>query len=360
MAPFNVGFVHQSFADYTAGLTSALKQSVPLTVTCVASGEASPGLTDSASEVLRCRRFRHPLSPYSARHSISVIADQYNDLVHWQAAGNPWVDLAALRLFSAVPTVLTIHDMVPHPGDSTALPGTFAAIRLLARRAGHVIVHAEVVKEQVIRVGVPPLNVSVVPHGELASLYSPAASTSAVPNRPTVLFFGRAQQYKGLEVVMKAMEQVAVRVPEAKLVVAGDGPELRSLKEARPPSWLDLRPGFVERSEVPGLFNDSSVVVLPYIEASQSGVAALAIGFGKAVVASAVGGLVEMVDHRQTGVLVRPGDVDALADGLVDVLVDHEIRARYEANAHTVAASRLSWPRIAAQTVEIYRRVAQR
>jgi glycosyltransferase involved in cell wall biosynthesis len=97
------------------------------------------------------------------------------------------------------------------------------------------------------------------------------------------------------------------------------------------------------------------VVVLPYLEASQSGVGSLAKGYGRPLVASAVGGLPELVSDG-SGVLVPPGDADALADALDGILGD---RARLEEMGRAGLRSlheRAGWPVVGALTVEAYAR----
>ena len=86
------------------------------------------------------------------------------------------------------------------------------------------------------------------------------------------------------------------------------------------------------QKEVSQLFRQANVVVLPYIEATQSGVVPVAYTFGKPVVATTVGGLPEQVEHEQTGLLVPPRDERALADAVVRLLKDRDLRHRMGQN----------------------------
>ena len=98
-------------------------------------------------------------------------------------------------------------------------------------------------------------------------------------------------------------------------------------------------------------------MVLPYIEASQSGIVSLAYTFGKPVVVTNVGSIPEVVDDGQTGIIVPPENAEALAKALVELLNDDEKRERMGQNALFKAKTMLSWETIAEQTAAVYRQV---
>jgi len=185
----------------------------------------------------------------------------------------------------------TVHDPVVHPGDvrsraTTLLNGT------LLRGAGLVFVHAEPLVEELraqYRFRAP---VVVIPHGIEAPTVTP------LPEGPCVLFFGRITHYKGLAVLANAMAAVWAALPATRLIVAGEGdlPEHPALRDPR----VEMRIGYIPESSLAGLFAEASVVALPYVQASQSGVGSLAKRHGRPLV----------VTRTSTGVsfwgLVRP------------------------------------------------------
>lgn len=368
--PQRVHLVHQGFGDYVDGLVDGLRSldgpGVEVAVTTVTSGPASmarPRSAGSDHRSVAVPRFRDPRSPLAAAGVVRRILERPCDVLHWQAAGNPWVDLAFLRWLGRgrprPPVVVTVHDMQPHPGDRSVLPGTFRVIRRLVRRADQVIVHAPHIRDQAVAAGASPAAISVLPHGELASRYLPPDRLPlGPPTERTVLFFGRAQYYKGLDLLVEAMDEVVRRVPDARLMVAGSGP---SIDEALPPGealppWCALHRGLVPADGVAGLFERAAVVALPYREASQSGVAALAAGFGRPVIASRLPGLSDIVDDDRTGILVEPGSAPALAQGLIDLLTDGPRADRLAAGAGEAARGRLAWPVIAGDLLDVYLR----
>ncbi len=353
-----VQLVHQSFGDYVAGLSRGLSTIVDLHLTTLLSGSTAglPAHFDLDTETVRIPRFRDPRSPLRAWRALSTIMNRPCDVIHWQAAGNPWIDIAYMVRQRRTASVVTVHDMQPHPGDSSVLPLTFWALRRVARAADQVIVHAEQVRTQAIAAGVDTDRLHVLPHGELGSLYSQAEPPTPPSTGTTILFFGRIQGYKGLPDLIEAMHAIRAAIPDATVHVAGAGrsaqADLRALQARH--DWLTVEEGYVPGERVPELFASAALVVLPYREASQSGVAALAAGLGRAVVATRVGGLEEIVVDRVSGRLVPAEAPSELAEVIVELLNDDGQRHELERGALNQAATALGWPSIGRQTATIY------
>jgi len=110
-----------------------------------------------------------------------------------------------------------------------------------------------------------------------------------------------------------------------------------------------LLPRYVDDAEVAGLFERADAVVLPYRSGGASGVAAIAYGFGKPIVASRIDGLQEVVDERETGFLVEPGSPAALARAL-ETEVSRERAAAMSAAIERRARS-LTWGAVAREVL---------
>ena len=108
------------------------------------------------------------------------------------------------------------------------------------------------------------------------------------------------------------------------------------------------------------LFRQASLVVLPYIEASQSGVVPIAYSFMKPVVATTVGGLPDVVEDGRTGYLVAPRDERALADAIVRLLHDDTLRAQMGAHGKRKVDAEWAPSVVAGQTLAVYVRAAAR
>ncbi len=351
--------VNCDFVDYTTGLRRAVARRVDLR-TVEYTGDLAAGTNDSSSpDRIRIGRprARSPRSALEAVRLLRMILRTRPDVVHVQATANPTIDLALSILPRLRRTlVVTVHDIDPHPGDPGVFPLAFPMIRHLARSATRLIIHAEALRSSATARGVDPERIVVVPHGELGSVvtgedWTPRPSTGA-----TLMVFGRLHAYKGLSVLVEALPRIRARVPDARILVCGRGAELDELLRNGLPDGCEVNAGWIPAGDVAALFDASTVVVLPYLEASQSGVAALAAGLARATIVSDVGGLAEAVGFGEIGEVVPPGDVEALADAAVGLLLDEERRHGLERRAFEASRSgRLSWPVIAERTVEVYR-----
>lgn len=239
---------------------------------------------------------------------------------------------------------LTVHDPSFHPGDRTPTKGQRRLRRRLIHRASLIFVHGEALRDELVGAEAPRAPVVSIPHG------SDAGGFSALPDRRSLLFFGRIAPYKGLDVLLDAMPRVWESVPDARLTIAGRGelPRHRALEDRR----IEVRQGHVPDARVSDLFADATCVVLPYRQASQSGVGALALEHGRAIVATAVGALPELVNDR-VGRLVPPEDAGALANALVEVVGASGLA---EQLGRSAASEGVGWDRVAELTIEAYAR----
>jgi glycosyltransferase involved in cell wall biosynthesis len=140
-------------------------------------------------------------------------------------------------------------------------------------------------------------------------------------------------------------------------VVAGTGRDLEHhRKRIASTAWVELIDRFISAAEVPGLFRRAMSVVLPYTDATQSGVTPTAFALSRPVIATDVGGLPDVVIDGETGLLVPPRDEMALADAMERLLLDRRLRDSLALGAARFAKEKLSWSRIADLTHDSYRR----
>jgi len=136
-----------------------------------------------------------------------------------------------------------------------------------------------------------------------------------------ILFFGIVRKYKGLDVLLAAFAKVLTQI-DCNLTVAGEFYESveRYLSLARQLGIEDrvrIDDRYIPNEEVPSFMAEADVLVLPYLSATQSGVARIALSNALPIIASKTGGLREVVREGVNGLLFEPGDADALADAIV-------------------------------------------
>ena len=110
----------------------------------------------------------------------------------------------------------------------------------------------------------------------------------------------------------------------------------------------------IGNDEVGIFFDTASIVVLPYLEATQSGVIPLAFAYSKPVVATDVGSLSEVVIDKYNGMLIEPNSVDSLVKGILFLIKNENIRKEMGRNANNFAMNELSWDLIAQNTIKVY------
>src|SRR5437763_16035113 len=148
-----------------------------------------------------------------------------------------------------------------------------------------------------------------------------------------ILFFGRIWEYKGLEYLIRAEPLISAKVPNARFLIAGEGEDFARYRRMMiHPDRFVVHNEYIPDDRAADYFRRATVVVLPYIEASQSGVIPMAYSAGKPVVATTVGGLPEMVENGRTGCLVAPRDSVQLAEAVTKLLLNPALRHRMGAN----------------------------
>ena len=260
------------------------------------------------------------------------------DILHVLSNTTLWLN-AAVPFWSPPALVTTVHDVAVHPGDreTTQLPGWGA--RMFARQSDHLIVHGETLRSAAAGAfGKPATQVHVLPHPAIRRYADLAGYLGMTRRRPAdefvVLLFGRIFAYKGLQTLLRAEALVGDALPNLRVVIAGRGDDPQMAAHLMgDPSRYDIRRGFIEDRETAQLFTDADLVVLPYDEASQSGVLHVATTFGKPVVVTDVGELRATVEPNGLGLVVPPRDPEALARALVQLGKNPELRARLGKNA---------------------------
>ncbi|MBW9222658.1 glycosyltransferase family 4 protein [Methanothermococcus sp. SCGC AD-155-C09] len=182
------------------------------------------------------------------------------------------------------------------------------------------------------------------------------------PHEKMILFVGRLVYQKGVEYLIRAVPDIIKNHPNSKVVIAGSGDMRGYLEDLA--FQLGCRDkiiflGFISGQMLKKLYKSSDLTVIPSIYEPFGIVALEAMAAGSPVVASAVGGLKEIIHHEYNGVTVYPHNPDSIAWGVNRVLSDEGFREWIVNNAKKDVYNKYSWEAIAHNTIDVYNKVIQ-
>lgn len=273
------------------------------------------------------------------------------DIIH--ITSGHYILLFFLFFIKKYPVVITLHDIVPHVGEKGFIMNLI--LFSMIKNSKHIFVHGEQLKNQLIKKGYPEDRVTVIPHGEYSFFLD--YQNPNLHEENAILFFGRILEYKGLRYLIESEPFITKHFPDLKIIIAGNGNFLEYEKLIVNKKNFQIINGFIPDYMVAELFQRCKLVVLPYIDASQSGVIPIAYAFKKPVVATNVGSIPEVVDNGKTGFLVPPKDPEALSESIIKLLKDDKLRKQMGENAYRKMKEELSWDKIAEKTIEVYKTV---
>ncbi len=237
----------------------------------------------------------------------------------------------------AVPVALILHDPQTHTGDeqSTFPPPVRLVSRVAELTSSCLIVHSARLFDQ-IRPLLRRLPTGVVPHGaDMSPMPAP------VPPGRQLLLFGRLFAYKGVDTALEAFDILSKSMDDAKLIVAGRGP-FAAIAHGRPK--VEVREEYVSDAELDILLESVRLVLLPYKDATQSGVGLQALARGVPCIVSRTGGLPDLVPESLSSLIVPPDDPQCLGEAIA-MYIDHDENVRKTIYDH--ATTELAWPVVA-------------
>lgn len=283
-------------------------------------------------------KYRRKLAQFIRENKIDVV---YAPMTHiWNCAIAPVFRKNGARY------VLTMHDAITHKGDMEWLKNF--SLRHDVMSSDRCITLTETVKLRVHEIYDYPLNsIDMAPHG--AFKYGDFVGRSLSEDRPArVLFYGRILEYKGLGLLLDAMLVLAKRegLHKFALEVWGYGDmspykkQLDTLVELG--CSMNVVNRWIEEGEIEEIFRRADICTLPYIEASQSGVAAIAFATGMPIVATPQPGLQEQLLDGG-GVISNEVTADSFAAALVSVATDKALYEQLSLAGLRHAQDELSW-----------------
>lgn len=300
------------------------------------------------------------------------------DVIHIQStfsARKDWLALVACRALS-IPTLLTAHNVLPHDESERNALGMRWAYQQLYRFTNHIIAHSEDSRSALMdHFRISKHKISVIPHGNYVFAESDIPAQKSVSqnhlNLDThfryLLAFGTIRPYKGTEDLLTAFAQIAGKVEDVCVIIAGKpiGMDAQTLvKQAHDlgiANRVIFKTEYIDLTDIVHYFVASDIAVYPYHAIYQSGALQLAYAFARPVLATQVGAFPETIDEHKNGLLVPPREPEALAQALLHMLclpID-KLEAMGKHSRH-LADTRYAWETIAQSTNAIYHRLANR
>lgn len=307
----------------------------------------------------------HPLRLFDA---LSKIRRLKPDVIHLQGALHPgfyYILILMLKCVSSAKLFYTAHEIfMGGKKKHSFFIGFF--LRRLFSLVDSIIVHADSAKNDIVRVfNVAASDVHTLPLGTnlISSSFAPDKAGLNISNQDSgnlqILFFGIIEPKKGLIYLIRAFAKVVKEIKNVKLVIAGEPFEdiahyVEEIQRLHIEDSVKCIFQYIALEDVPSYFMSADIIVAPYTHACQSGIIATAFNFSKPVISSDCGGLSELVQHGERGLVVSVGDVEELATAMLILLKDAELRETLGRNAGRVAKEKYSWENIVGEMDAIY------
>jgi glycosyltransferase involved in cell wall biosynthesis len=288
-------------------------------------------------------------------------------VVHSQGARADFFARMAVWAVPEVRLVSTVQMPVDGFGVDRLRGGVYRFFDRLARpRVDRFIVVSGALRRRLVGDwGVPPARVALVHNGVETSRLRPSGSGEAgrrlrrelgLPEHARIVGgVGRLVWQKGFEHLLAAMAEVLVRVPEVWLAIVGDGPRREELQARAASLGLTGRVRFLGfRSDVPSLLSGVDILAVPSLLEGFPMITLEAMALGVPIVATAIDGIVEQLDHEGQALLVPPGEPAALSRALVTLLQDAALARRLGAAARHRAVALFDASQAIAATRRVY------
>ena len=234
------------------------------------------------------------------------------------------------QLFPTAKTIVVLHDPKPHSKDKNKKALQLFGETSVLKNADAIIVLSKMFIDYVTEKYNKKGRVFQIPHGPL-NIYHDIENKVKTPHydskKTNFLFFGTISKYKGIGVLAEAYHMICQSKNNISLTIAGSGnfSEYKEIFSGLPNVSIYNR--WIINEEVERFFKgENIVVVLPYLDATQSGVIPICISYAVPIIASETGGLIEQLNDYETGILVQPNNAEELAKKMISLANDPKKR----------------------------------
>jgi len=316
------------------------------------------------------------------------------DLVHAHATSGPFYAIYRKLLQSGrmkTPYVVQVHGTTKGvlAASSKFIPETLSktTYRQIVRRVTSIFresilwksadaliaVSDSIAKELAVLYDIPQERINVVPNGVDLQIFFPRQSRTMIlkrlglnPDARMILYLGGFRPLKGPTFLIEAVEKIREKFEDLKVVFVGN-PE-HPLERYYVKSTLNLIKQFklenmicvvkkIPFGQLPEYYSAADALIVPSIYEALGKVALEAMACGTPVVASAVGGLTQLISDGKTGILVRPGDPEELAEAMVRIITDTDLRKKLSLEAKQLVKGQFTWTHTAKGVLAVYQKL---
>ena len=293
----------------------------------------------------------HPKNFKIIKELIKFLKNNKYDLIHFNTNA-PLIFYIKLFLPS-IPIVITVHDPIAHLGEKHLLYSLSDKFLFRLKNCSYIL-HSKYSQMLFERVTKNRTESYMIPFGNHEWLNEYKMQDSQL-KYGLILFFGRIYKYKGIDVLLKSFQQVKQEIPEAHLIIAGSGDYWFDFTEYAKEDSIQIIDRYIPNEEIVSLLIQAHIVVLPYLEATQSGVVSTAFTFCKPIVATKTGGIPEIVRDGITGLLVEPNDSKALTVAIIKIIQSKILYNTIKKNiSNMYNEGEFSWKEISSKTIQVY------
>ncbi|MEO0010257.1 MAG: glycosyltransferase family 4 protein [candidate division WOR-3 bacterium] len=280
------------------------------------------------------------------------------DIVHCHGIFPPELAYWA-AIYADCPKAVTFHTVTPQLPPFLCNIAAFLLKKLNTKLAAKIAV-SQATKRWAEKFF--PGGYHVIPNGVDLSNFTPNAPPVLSPAHPRIIYVGRLEKRKGLKYLILALPAVLKEFPKASLVVVGYGPLksyfMRLAHKIKVSDYIQFV-GPVSNSKLPGYYTASTVYVAPTVNPEAMGIVLIeAMACGIPVIASDISGYDEVITNGVNGILVPKRNVAKLAEAIITIISNSNLRNRISENAlHYVA--QYDWKNIATRIESIYNQIIQ-
>lgn len=293
-------------------------------------------------------------------HFRLVISKKY-DCVHVQTYKTP-IEILLYIMFKPLikKLVLTVHNVLPHEQKKF----DYLLYNTIYKKADKLIVHNEQTRTQLSELfNIDNNEIYVVPHGIYSSHISNIHDIKEEDgeSKSNLLFFGLIRPYKGLDVLINALELLPEKYRnKVSVKIVGNNVDnidfKQQLKSKNLSTFVDLVDQFVPESEVGDYFNWADAVILPYKKISGSGALLLSYTFNKIVITSDLPAFIEETDNGKTGLIFKNNNPSDLCEKIIQFLESNKSERKiFSENIKNIIKEKYNWGNSALLTVNIYK-----